>query len=267
MWRPRVIPCLLLQDEALVKTRKFAKPEYIGDPVNTVRIFNEMEVDEIVLLDISATPGGRGPDFRLLATLLDECFMPFTYGGGIRTVEEARRLFGMGVEKVALNSGAAARPELIGSLATAFGNQSVVASIDVRKGIFGGYEVVVEGGRRKTGIDPVAYAKQVEERGAGEILLTAVDRDGTREGYDLELISRVACAVGIPVVACGGAGSVFDLARATAEGGASAAAAGSLFVFQGKDLGVLVNFPSRRDLEDAFAGSMGAMAARKGFRT
>jgi cyclase len=253
MLRTRVIPCLLLKDGGLVKTVRFKSPTYLGDPINIVKIFNDKEVDELVFLDITASPERRRPDFDLLGQITTECFMPLCYGGGVRTVDDVRELVALGVEKVAINTRAAESPEFVRDAADLVGSSSVVVSIDVKRSLLGRYEVVTEGGRRRTGRDPVAFAAEVERRGAGEILLNSVDRDGTMQGYDLELVRRVTSAVGVPVIACGGAGTVQHLADAVRKGGASAVAAGSMFVFQGKHRAVLVNTPAEADLQAAFA--------------
>lgn len=253
MLSTRVIPCLLLRDRGLVKTRRFKDPKYLGDPINIVRIFNDKEVDEVVLLDIAATTEGRGPAFDILADITSECFIPLCYGGGIRTLGEMQRLFTIGVEKVALNTAAVQDPSLIRQAADAFGSQSIVVSIDAKKKLFGGYETVTHGGRRGTGLDPVAFAKQAEHAGAGEILLSSVDRDGTMSGYDLKLVRAVTAAVGLPVVACGGAAAVADLVSVVRDGGASAAAAGSMFVFKGPHRAVLISYPDPAELRTAFA--------------
>lgn len=250
---PRVIPVLLLKGSGLVKTVKFREPTYVGDPINAVKIFNEKEVDELTLLDISATPEGHAPPLKAVAEIASECFMPLCYGGGIRDVGTIETILGLGVEKVALNTAAADDPALVREAARAFGSQSIVVSIDVRKGLFGKYEACARGASRGLKEDPVSYARRMEDLGAGELLLTSVDRDGTLQGYDLELIRSVASAVTVPVIAAGGAGSVADLTRAVREAGASAAAAGSLFVFQGKHRAVLITYPERALLEEAFA--------------
>lgn len=249
MLQTRVMPCLLLRGRALVKTVKFKNPAYVGDPINTVRIYNEKEVDELIFLDITATSEGREPPYDLLAEIASECFMPFTYGGGIRSLDQMRRLFSLGVEKVALGSILAAQPGILRAAADAFGSQSLVVSIDVKKKRWGGYRVYTQGGTRSSRWDPVAYAVELERQGAGEILLTAIDRDGTMGGYDLALTRQVADAVSIPLIACGGAGSLDDFRRAVHGGGASAVAAGSMVVYQGVHRAVLINFPPRADLE------------------
>jgi cyclase len=255
MVQTRVIPCLLLRNLGLVKTRRFKDPVYVGDPINAVRIFNDKEVDELVFLDITATVEGKRPPFELLAKVASQCFMPLCYGGGVRSLEDMAQLYEIGIEKVALNTQAVRDPALVRAASARFGAQSVIVSIDVKKSFFGKYEVVIEGGRRRTGIDPVCFAADMEAHGAGELLLNSVDRDGMMEGYDLELIRRVTVAVGIPVVACGGAGKTADLAAAVAKGGASAAAAGSLFVFQGPRRAVMINYPTPHELAELFTNT------------
>lgn len=246
----RVMPCLLLQNEALVKTVKFKDPGYIGDPINAVRIYNEKEVDELIFLDITATPQSRKPPFKVLFEIAGECFMPVTYGGGIRDIEDIKSIFNLGIEKVAINSYAVENTSFIRAAADRFGSQSIVVSIDVRKKVFGRYEVYINGGRKPTGLDPVKFAVQMEEAGAGEILLTSIDRDGTYEGYDIKLINSVTSAVNIPVIASGGAGKTEDFGMAIRQGGASACAAGSMVVYFGRNRAVLINFPTRDEIEE-----------------
>ena len=247
MIRPRVIPCLLLKNGGLVKTVKFKEPKYLGDPINIVRIFNDKEVDELIFLDITATPENRPPSFDLLGKITSECFMPLGYGGGIRTLDEVKKLLGIGIEKIVLNSSAVENPALVRAVADYAGSQAVVISLDVRKSMFGKYEVYTRSAKKATGLDPVKFAVEMEKQGAGELFVNSIDRDGTMQGYDLELIRRVADSVGVPVVACGGAGNVQHLAEAI-RGGASAAAAGSMFVFQGPLRGVLISYPSQAEL-------------------
>jgi len=242
---PRVIPCLLLDGKALVKTTRFAEPDYLGDAVNILSIFSELEVDEVVLLDIAATREGRGPDFSLLARLADECIIPMAYGGGVRNGEDFSRVLEIGFEKVALNTIVADEPAVVSRAAEVHGSQAVVVSIDARKRDDGtGYDVYVEGGSRALGVEVAEYARRAEALGAGEILLNSIDRDGTMDGYDIELIKGVTGATTVPVIACGGAGKRAQLADPVKLANASAVAAGSLFVYQGRQHGVLVNFPS-----------------------
>ena len=250
MIRPRVIPCLLLKNEGLVKTVKFKDPKYLGDPINIVRIFNDKEVDELIFLDITATVENRPPNFEILGKITSECFMPLGYGGGIRTLEDVRKLLAIGVEKIVLNTSAVENPSLIRAAADYAGSQAVVISMDVKKTMFGKYEVYTRGGRKATGLDPVKFAVEMEKQGAGELFLNSIDRDGTMQGYDLELVRRVADSVTVPVVACGGAGNIQHLAEAI-QAGASAAAAGSMFVFQGPLRGVLISYPAQQELKRA----------------
>ena len=247
MIRPRVIPCLLLKNEGLVKTVKFKDPKYLGDPINIVRIFNDKEVDELIFLDILATVENRRPNFELLGKITSECFMPLGYGGGIRTLEDVKQLLAMGVEKIVLNTSAVENPSLIRTAADYAGSQAVVISLDVKKTLLGKYEVYTRGGKKGTGLDPVKFAVEMEKQGAGELFLNSIDRDGMMQGYDLELVRRVADSVTVPVVACGGAGNIQHLAEAI-QAGASAAAAGSMFVFQGPLRGVLISYPAQEEL-------------------
>ena len=243
----RIIPCLLLRGSGLVKTRQFKDPKYVGDPINAIKIFNDKEVDELVLLDITASAEERGPAFTTITEVASECFMPLAYGGGIRSVEDIRRILMLGVEKAVVNTIAWRDPEVVRLAAREFGAQAIVASIDVRRKMLGGYEVVVDRSTRGTRQDPVDYARRMEDLGVGEIFLTAVERDGTMKGYDLELIRRVTDAVSVPVVAAGGAGKLADFRSAIREGGASAAAAGAMFVFHGPHRAVLITYPSQAE--------------------
>jgi cyclase len=245
MLRTRVIPCLLLRNESLVKTVQFGKFTYIGDPCNTVRIFNELEVDELMFLDITASSEKRPPNIKVLSDIANECFMPLSYGGGVKSLEMAKSVFEIGVEKIVLNTQAISNPELITEIASVYGNQSVVVSIDVKKNMFGKYTVWSHAGKRRHHLEVVEWAKKVELLGAGEILLTSIDREGTWIGYDTELTRIVADSVTIPVVANGGAGTVSHLKEAVVAGGASAVALGSMVVFQKKGMGVLVNVPDQ----------------------
>lgn len=246
----RVMPCLLLRNRALVKTVRFKDAAYVGDPINTIRIFNEKEVDELILLDITATTENKRPNFGLIADIAGECFMPLAYGGGVKSLDDFRALFSLGVEKVAVNSAAYADPELISRAAQAFGSQSVIGAVDVKKTFFGKYKVCHHGGRQDGGMGPVEWARRLEGLNAGEILLTSVDRDGTFQGFDLELIGQVARAVGIPVIACGGAGGLEHLGQAVKQAGASAVALGSMVVYQGPHRAVLINYPPPAKLKE-----------------
>lgn len=248
MIRPRVIPVLLLQNRGLVKTVKFKDPTYLGDPINIVRIFNDKEVDELTFLDITATAENRSPSFDLLSDITSECFMPLGYGGGIRSMEDVRRLLSIGIEKVILNAAAVENPILVRSAADYAGSSSVVVSMDVKKSLLGSHEILTRNAKNRTGLHPLKHAVEMEKMGAGELFVNCIDRDGTMQGYDIDLIKSISSVVSIPVVACGGAGKLQDLVDIIKLGGASAAAAGSLFVFQGPLRGILISYPAQDDL-------------------
>jgi cyclase len=252
--QPRAIPCLLLKGDGLVKTRQFGQPTYIGDPINAVKLFNDLEADELIFLDITATREQREPDYARLEDIAGEAFMPIGYGGGVRTVEQARRLFRLGVEKVAVTTAACENPQLVADLAEQFGSQSIVAGIDVKRDWLNRPRVMTHAGASKGSREVIEFARELQDRGAGEILLNAIDRDGMQQGYDLPLVEAVSAAVSIPVIACGGAGTLRHLGEAV-HAGASAAAAGSLFVFTGPHRAVLINYPSAGELRAVFAGA------------
>lgn len=242
MLKTRVIPALLLRNGGLVKTRGFRDPVYVGDPINAVKIFNDKEVDELVFLDIDASKARRDPNFELLESIAAEAFMPFGYGGGVRTLDQLKRLLSIGIEKVILNTAALENPGFVEDCARVAGSSSVVVSIDVAKGMLGGRVIRVAGGSRRVPGKPDEVAAEMEQLGAGEILLNSIDRDGTGKGYDLELVGQVSRAVGVPVVACGGAGSITHM-RDAVDAGAAAVAAGSMFVFHGPHRAVLISYP------------------------
>lgn len=244
MLKPRIIPCLLIHNKGLVKTTKFTDSKYVGDPINAVRIFNEKEVDELIVLDIDATVEGRGPNFDLIAKLAAECRMPFCYGGGVKTVNEVRRLITLGVEKVAISSAAIKDPKIIKEIAEEIGKQSVVVVLDVKKKTFGGYEVVTHNGKKSTGQNPVELAKLFQEMGAGEIVINSVDNDGLMKGYDLKLVEKIWEVTSVPLSIAGGAGSLEDISQLVSRFGIIGAVAGSLFVFKGTYRAVLINYPS-----------------------
>lgn len=242
MTKARVIPCLLLRNHGLVKTKNFKSSTYIGDPINAVRIFSEKEVDELIILDIDATREGRDPNYELIAEIAGECFMPVAYGGGIKTLDQARKLIRCGLEKVVINSSAFEVRTLIPQIADIFGSQAVVGAIDARKSLFGGHSVFRASGTINTKLTPEEHAVFLEKSGVGEIFLNSIDCDGQMKGFDLGLIRKVVNSVDIPVIACGGAGDTTHLNDAITIGGASAVAAGSLFVFFGKHKAVLINY-------------------------
>jgi len=242
--RSRIIPFLLTSDSGLVKTVRFRERRYLGDAINAVRIFNEKEVDELVLLDIDATTRGTGPQFDYVEEVLSEAFMPVGYGGGITSLSQIERLFKLGVEKVVLNSVLAEDPHLLSEASRVFGAQSVVASLDLKRDFLGRRRAYVRAGRRKLEGDPIELLKRWEQLGAGEVVVSCIDRDGTRQGLDLELIAEASTAVEIPLVAVGGAGDLGHLAAAL-QAGASAVGAGSMFVFQGVHQAVLISYIDR----------------------
>jgi len=248
MFRPRVIPVLLLKGNALVKTRRFGDPKYIGDPINAVRIFNDLKADELVFLDIMASKEKRTVSVDFVRKVGEESNMPFSVGGGIRTLEDIRAVMGAGAEKVVLNTHAASNPNLVEKAAAAFGSSTIVVGIDVKKDLLGRLRTWILGGTRSTGHSPEDYARQMERKGAGEIIVQSISRDGMMEGYDIDLIRRIADSVTIPVIALGGAGTSDHLRQAHVEGHATGLAAGSLFVFQGPRRGVLINYPERSEL-------------------
>lgn len=249
MYRARVIPCLLIRGNGLVKTRRFKEPVYVGDPVNAIRIFSEKEVDEIVLLDIDASREGREPNYELISEMAGEAFMPVAYGGGIRNLDQVRRLIRAGIEKVVINTAATESTDVIRAAADIFGNQAVVGAVDVKRTLLGGYRVVAKSASVEVKVGLDTHVQNLMAAGAGEIFLNSVDRDGMMGGYDVQLIRSVTQNVDVPVIACGGAGTVEHLSQGVHEGGASAVAAGSMFVFHGKHRAVLINYPKHFDLK------------------
>ena len=248
MLRSRVIPCLLVKNRGLVKTVQFSQPKYVGDPINAVKIFNEKESDELMVLDIDATVEGREPDYQMIKNLAAECRMPLCYGGGVSTVDQFKKIIGLGVEKVAISAAAINNSELITRAAELFGSQSVVVVLDVKKKLIGNkYNIYTNNGTRKMKLTFTEFVSKTETLGAGEIVINSIDRDGKMQGYDLELINRVREIVSIPVTALGGAGSMEHITELVDRFGIIGAAAGSLFVFKGKYRAVLISYPSQID--------------------
>lgn len=247
--RIRVIPSLLIHNGGLVKSIRFKDYKYVGDPINAVKIFNEKEVDEIAVIDITATRENRPPNILQIAEIASEAFMPLSYGGGINTIEQIKKILFNGAEKVILNTAAHTNPSLITEAARLFGSQSVVVSIDAKKTLLSGYKVFINNGKTKTSFGPEAFAKKMQDAGAGEILLNSIDSDGTYTGYNLDLINSVSHNIQIPVIAIGGAGSIEDFVKAK-ENGASAVAAGSMFIFQRPHQAVLISYPSQKELKE-----------------
>ena len=243
---------MLLRNNGLVKTVRFKESTYIGDPINTIKIFNEKEVDELFFLDIDATRLKREPPYGLIQNIASECFMPFAYGGGIHSLQQIERIIKSGAEKVIINTHAYLENNFLKEAVHQFGSSTIAVSIDVKKEFLRGNVVYIKGGTQSTGINPVDYAKKNESEGAGEILINSIDRDGVMEGYDIELIKSISGSVRIPVIACGGAGRLSDFSLAFKQGGASAVAAGSFFVFHGKRRAVLITYPSYSEISELF---------------
>lgn len=256
MLRPRIIPCLLVRDKGLVKTVKFGPSKYVGDPINAVKIFNEKEADELIVLDIDATAKGLSPDFAMIQKLAAECRMPLCYGGGVKTVEQAKRIIGLGVEKVAISSAALENPTLISAIAAEIGSQSVVVVLDVKKSLFGKYEVYTYNGNKNTGRTPIEVAQEAEKLGAGEIVINSIDLDGQMKGYDLALATKMREAIHLPMSVLGGAGSLADIGKLIQSCGVVGAAAGSLFVFKGVYRAVLISYPNILERDNLIMGSL-----------
>ena len=253
MLRSRIIPCLLVHNKGLVKTVKFKDPKYVGDPINAVKIFNEKEVDELMVLDIDATREKREPNLEMIKNLADKCRMPFCYGGGITTAEQARKIISLGAEKVALSNSALNNIELCQDIGSIIGNQSVVVVLDVKKRFLGGkYEVYTHNGAKAAGKGPLELAIQMEKLGAGEIIINSINQDGVMKGYDIALVEKIRESIGIPLTVLGGAGSLLDIGQLIKKFGAIGAAAGSLFVFKGIYRAVLINYPNRIEKEAIF---------------
>jgi cyclase len=244
MLRPRIIPCLLVKNKGLVKTVKFKDGKYLGDPINAVRIFNEKEADELMVIDIDATYNNNEPDYKMIENLASECRMPLCYGGGIKTLEQAQRIFSLGVEKIAVSSAAIQNPSIVSDIASKVGSQSVVVVLDVKKKMFGGYDMYTHNGKKSININPIDFAIKMEQEGAGEIVINSIDNDGVMKGYDLDLIDKVRNSISLPLTVLGGAGDLEDIGGLIQKYGIIGAAAGSLFVFKGKYKAVLINYPN-----------------------
>jgi cyclase len=243
----------LVHNKGLVKTVGFKDPKYVGDPINAVKIFNEKEVDELIVLDIDATVEGRGPDFELIKNLAVECRMPFCYGGGVTSVEEAKKIINLGAEKVAISAAAIKNPNLLQEIGKAVGVQSVVVVIDVKKkSIFGGYDIYTHNGKNKTGIKLIEFLSDIERIGIGEIVINSIDKDGTMQGYDMPLVDLIRTNTEVPITVLGGVGSLSDIANLISTYKVIGAAAGSYFVFKGKYRAVLISYPNKKDILDLY---------------
>ncbi|BDQ13345.1 AglZ/HisF2 family acetamidino modification protein [Sediminibacterium sp. TEGAF015] len=252
MLRPRIIPSLLYHDKGLVKTVNFKSPKYVGDPINAVRIFNEKQVDELAFFDIDATVLGKEPDYALIEKLANQSRMPLCYGGGVKTKEQAQRIFSLGIEKIALSSAIIQNPKLVTEIAERVGSQSVIVVLDVKKKVFGGYELYTHNGKKATGVNPLKLAAEMQQLGAGEIIINSIDQDGSMNGYDMSLIEKVAGVTSLPLTVLGGAGSLQDIEKVIEKHGVIGVAAGSLFVFKGPYKAVLINYPSQTEKNKIF---------------
>lgn len=252
MLRPRIIVSLLLHDKGLVKTVNFKSPKYVGDPINAVKIFNEKEVDELAFFDIDATVLNKEPDYVLIEKLANQSRMPICYGGGVKTVDQAQKIFSLGIEKIALSSSVIQNPSLVTQIAKRVGSQSVIVVLDIKKKLLGGYEVFTHNGKKATGMNPIKFAKDLEQLGAGEIIINSIDQDGLMKGYDFNLIDRIVETISIPLTVLGGAGSLSDIDKVIQKHGVIGVAAGSLFVFKGPYKAVLINYPTQLEKNKIF---------------
>ncbi|RZK18189.1 MAG: imidazole glycerol phosphate synthase subunit HisF [Flavobacterium sp.] len=252
MLRPRIIPSLLIHENGLVKTVNFKNPKYVGDPINAVKIFNEKAVDELAIFDIDATVNGTEPNYSLIERLASQSRMPLCYGGGVKTLEQAQKILGLGIEKIALSSAVLQNPKLITEISNRVGSQSVIVVLDVKKKLLGGYEVYTHNGKKSTGVNPFKFAEEAQKLGAGEIIINSIDQDGIMKGYDMTLIDKVREKISLPLTVLGGAGSLDDIAKVIKKHGIIGVAAGSLFVFKGIYKAVLINYPTKTEKEKLY---------------
>jgi len=252
MLRPRIIPSLLVHENGLVKTVNFKNPKYVGDPINAVKIFNEKAVDELAVFDIDATILGKEPNYSLIERLASQSMMPLCYGGGVKTVEQAQRIFSLGIEKIALSSSVLQNPNLITEISDRVGSQSVIVVLDIKKKLLGGYEVYTHNGKKATGINPFKFAEEAQKLGAGEIVINSIDKDGVMKGYDMDLIAKIREKITVPMTVLGGAGSLEDIEKVIDKHGVIGVAAGSLFVFKGPYKAVLINYPTQLEKNRIF---------------
>ncbi len=252
MLRPRIIPSLLIHDNGLVKTVNFKNPKYVGDPINAVKIFNEKAVDELAIFDIDATVLGKEPNYSLIERLASQSMMPLCYGGGVKTIEQAQRIFSLGIEKIALSSAVLQNPKLITEISERVGSQSVIVVLDIKKKLLGGYEVYTHNGKKGTGINPIKFVEEAQRLGAGEIVINSIDKDGVMKGYDLDLIAKIREKISLPMTVLGGAGSLDDIEKVIDIHGVIGVAAGSLFVFKGPYKAVLINYPTQTEKNKIF---------------
>lgn len=249
MLQKRIIPCLLLHKGGLYKTERFKKPTYIGDPINAIRIFNEKEVDELMIYDIDATMENREPNYKILEDMASECFMPLCYGGGVKDTIQMNKIYSLGVEKISISSQAVLNPELIQEAAKLFGSQSVIVTIDIKKDFFGTRKVFIKNGKKNTKLDPLQFAIKIQNLGAGEIIVQSIDHDGMMNGYDLALLAQIKANTNVPVIALGGAGTLNHIKEAFMTAKIDAVACGSMFIYHGPLKGVLINYPPYQKIQ------------------
>ncbi|MGJ0359276.1 AglZ/HisF2 family acetamidino modification protein [Aliarcobacter cryaerophilus] len=250
MLQKRIIPCLLLHKGGLYKTQNFKKPTYIGDPINAIKIFNEKEVDELMFLDIDATVQNKEPNYKMIEDIASECFMPLCYGGGVKTLDQMKKIYSLGVEKISISSAAIENPNLIQEAANIFGNQSVIVTVDIKKDFFGKKKVFINNGKKNTKINPVDFIKRVEALGTGEIVVNSIDHDGVMKGYDIELLKEIKSNIKVPVIALGGAGNLNHIKEIFEISKVDAVACGSMFVYQGPLKGVLISYPPYQKIQE-----------------
>lgn len=255
MLQKRVIPCLLLHKGGLYKTEKFKKPTYIGDPINAIKIFNEKEVDELMFLDIDASVENKEPNYKMIEDIASECFMPLCYGGGIKNIEQMKKIYALGVEKISLSSQAVINSNLIKEAANIFGNQSVIVTIDIKKDFLGRKKVFINNGKKNTKLNPIDFIKQVESLGAGEIVINSCDNDGVMKGYDIELLKEIKSNTKVPIIALGGAGNLNHIKEVFETTKVDAVACGSMFVYQGPLKGVLISYPPYQKIQELLGNS------------
>jgi len=249
MLQKRVIPCLLLHKGGLYKTEKFKKPTYIGDPINAIKIFNEKEVDELIIIDIDATVNNCEPNYKFIEDIASECFMPVCYGGGVKTIKQMKEIYALGIEKISLSSAVIENPNILKEAQAIFGRQSVIVTIDIKKDLFGKKRVFINNGKKNTKKDPIDFAKEVVVLGAGEIVINSIDNDGVMKGYDIELLKEIKENIDIPLIALGGAGNLNDIKEVFQSSKVDAVACGSMFVYHGALKGVLINYPLYEEIE------------------
>lgn len=250
MLQKRVIPCLLLHKGGLYKTLKFKKPTYIGDPINAIKIFNEKEVDELMFLDIDASVQNKEPSYKMLEDIASECFMPLCYGGGVKTIDQMKKIYSLGVEKISISSASIENPNLIEEASNIFGKQSVIVTVDIKKDLFGNKKVFINNGKKNTKLNPIDFIKKVESLGAGELVINSIDNDGVMNGYDIDLLKEIKSHIKIPIIALGGAGNLSHIKEVFEKANVDAVSCGSMFVYQGPLKGVLINYPPYQKIQE-----------------